>query len=258
VLGNFNNDGYADIIFGPTPQSPAEVMWGIQNVQANGVLPPPPTPFITTVLNGADFKSEALSAGAWISIFGQNFGQNAMATAANTFTLGGASVSVCGIAATLSYNSGPVTTNGSTTWQLNALMPTGVAGQTSCPVVVMVTNQSSQPASVAIARDVMELFLFTSSAGSLPIITHADYSLVGPATTGLVPAKPNETVIAWGTGDCSAPGVTVGGASATLAFSGQVEPGVCQVNFVVPNSPTGGNQLKLSTVPNSYTLWVSP
>ena len=218
----------------------------------------PPTPSITTVLNGADFKSEALSAGDWISIFGQNFGQNAMATAANTFTLGGASVSVCGIAATLSYNSGPVTTNGSTTWQLNALMPTGVAGQTSCPVVVMVTNQSSQPASVAIARDVMELFLFTSSAGSLPIITHADYSLVGPATTGLVPAKPNETVIAWGTGDCSAPGVTVGGASATLAFSGQVEPGVCQVNFVVPNSPTGGNQLKLSTVPNSYTLWVSP
>jgi uncharacterized protein (TIGR03437 family) len=218
----------------------------------------PPTPSITTVLNGADFKSEALSAGAWISIFGQNFGQSATATAANTFTLGGASVSVCGIAATLSYNSGPVTTNGSTTWQLNALMPAGVAGQTSCPVIVTVTNQSSQPASVAIASDVMELFLFTSSAGSLPIITHADYSLVGPATAGLVPAKPNETVIAWGTGDCSAPGVTVDGASATVTFSGQVEPGVCQVNFVVPNSPAGSNQLKLSTSPNLYALWVSP
>ena len=217
----------------------------------------PAVPSITTVVNGADFKSEALSPGDWISILGQNLGKTATATSANTVTLGGASVSVCGLPAALSYNSGAVTNNGSTSWQLNALLPDGVAGQTSCPVVVTVAGLASQPASVAIASSVMELFEFVSSAGTLPIITHADYSLVGPATAGLIPAKPNETVIAWGTGDCSTAGVTVGGTAATVAFSGAVEPGLCQVNFVVPNSPAGSNQLKLSDSANLYALWVS-
>ena len=73
-----------------------------------------------------------------------------------------------------------------------------------------------------------------------------------------VAAKPNETVIAWGTGDCLTPGVTVGGTRATVAFSGRVAPGLCQINFVVPNSPTGSNQLNMSTSPNIYSLWVSP
>jgi uncharacterized protein (TIGR03437 family) len=226
--------------------------------QATAPAVTPSTPSIAGVVNGADFKSEALSAGAWISIFGQNLGQAATWSSANTVTLGGASVSVCGLPAVLSYNSGPVTTNGSTSWQLNALVPDGVAGQTSCLVVVTVAGLASQPASVAIAGGVIELFGFTSSAGPLPILTHADYSLVGPVSAGLTPAKPNETVIAWGTGDCSGPSLTVGGTPATVVFSGRVAPGLCQINFVVPNSPTGSNQLKLSTSPNLYSLWVSP
>jgi uncharacterized protein (TIGR03437 family) len=216
------------------------------------------TPSIASVVNGADFKPEPLSPGAWISILGQNLGQAATPTAANTFTLGGAGVSVCGIAAALSYNSGPVTTNGSMSWQLNALVPDGASGQTSCSVVVTVAGQSSQPASVTIASGVMELFGFASAAGPLPIITHADYTLVGPVTAGLTPAKPSETVIAWGTGDCSLPSVTVGGTSATVPFSGRVEPGLCQINFVVPTSLSGSNPLRLSTSPNPYSLWVSP
>ena len=110
---------------------------------------PPPVPSIAAVVNGADFKAEALSAGAWISIFGQNLGQAATWTSANTVTLGGASVSVCDLPAALSYNSGPVTTNGSTSWQLNALVPDGVAGKTSCPVVVTLAGLASQLASLA-------------------------------------------------------------------------------------------------------------
>jgi len=216
-----------------------------------------PTPTIAAVVNGADFKAEPLSTGAWISIFGQNLGEAAAWNSANTVTLGGARVSVCGVAAALSYNSGPVTSNGSTGWQLNALVPDGAAGQTSCPVVATVAGLASQPTTVVIASGVMELFGFTSSAGPLPIITHADYSLVGPAAAGLTPAKPNETVIAWGTGDCSLPAVTVGGTGATVAFSGRVGPGLCQINFVVPNSSPGSSPLKLSTSPNLYSFWVS-
>ena len=172
-------------------------------------------------------------------------------------TVGGAGVSVCGMAAVLSYNSGALTANGSTNWQINALIPDGVAGQSSCPVVVTVGGQESQAAGVAIKSGVMELFQFASSAGTLPILTHADYSLVGPASAGFVPAKPNETVLAWATGDCSTPTATVGGASASVIYSGRVEPGLCQVNFVVPGSAAGSTQLSFSTSPNAYTLWVS-
>jgi uncharacterized protein (TIGR03437 family) len=157
----------------------------------------------------------------------------------------------------MNYNSGPMTTNGSTGWQINALLPDGVAGETSCPVVVTVGAQLSPPGNIAIASGIMELFQFTTSAGTLPIITHADYSLVGPASAGLVPAKPNETVIAWATGDCSTPTMTVAGVSATVAFSGRVGPGLCQINFAIPNTSSGQQSLGISSSPNTYTLWVS-
>jgi uncharacterized protein (TIGR03437 family) len=216
-----------------------------------------PAPVITAVVNAADFKSEALSAGAWISILGQNLGQAETAASVNTVTLGWASVSVCGMPAVLSYNSGPINTNGSTSWQINALLPDGVAGQASCPMVVTVGGQASRPVSVAITSGIMEVFRFTSSAGTLPTITHADYSLVGPVNAGLAPAKPNETVIAWATGDCSTPTTTVGGTPAAVAFSGRVAAGLCQINFTVPKSPGGSNQLSFSTSPNPYSLWIS-
>jgi uncharacterized protein (TIGR03437 family) len=215
------------------------------------------TPSITAIVNAADFKSETLSPDAWISILGQNLGQLEAASSANTVALGGASVTVCGTPAVLNYNSGSVTANGSTGWQINALLPDGVAGPTSCPVVVTVGTQASLPVSVAIAGGIMELFQFATSAGTLPIITHADYSLVGPVSAGLAPAKSNETVVAWATGDCSRPAVTVGGISATVAFSGRVGPGLCQVNFAIPNTSSGSSRLGISSSPNIYTLWVS-
>jgi len=210
------------------------------------------------VVNGADFQVEPLGPGTWFTIFGQSFGQAGQWANPNTFTLGGASVSVCGISAAISYNSGPVTTSGVMGWQLNALMPDAVAGQTSCPVVVTVGGQTSQAVTINIASGIMELFGFTSSAGSLPIITHPDYSLVGPNGAGLIPAKPGETVIAWGTGDCSIPSLTAGGEFAAVVFSGRVSPGLCQLNFVVPSGLSGENQLRISTSPNPYVLWVAP
>ncbi len=219
---------------------------------------PSTLPAITGIVNGADFKSETFSPGAWVSIFGQNLGAQAEWTSASTTELGGSSVSICGLPAVLSYNSGPVTSNGSTGWQINALLPAGLAGQTSCPVVVTVGSQTSTPVNVAIASGILELFQFTSAAGTLPILTHADYSLVGPASAGLTPAKPNETVIAWATGDCSTPAVTVSASPAAVTFSGRSAPGLCQVNFVVPGgAPAGSDPLSLSSSPGAYNLWVS-
>jgi len=210
------------------------------------------------VVNAADLKVEALPPDTWFTIFGQNLGSAATWTNAGTFTLGGASVTVCGMPAAVSYNSGPVVTNGATGWQLNALTPAAVAGQTSCPVVVTVDGQASAPVTVSIASGILELFSFASSTGSLPLITHADYSVVGPSSAGLAPAKPGEEVIAWGTGDCLNPTITVSSKTASVLSSGSVEAGLCQLNFLVPSGSSGESQLKISTSPNVYTLAVAP
>jgi uncharacterized protein (TIGR03437 family) len=210
------------------------------------------------IVNAADLKVEALPPDTWFTIFGQNLGSAAQWTNANTFTLGGASVTVCGMPAAVSYDSGPVAGSGTTNWQLNALTPDGVTGQTSCPVVVTVNGQASTPVNVNIAGGILELFSFASSGGSLPLITHADYSLVGPSSAGLIPARPGEAVAAWGTGDCVNPAITVNGSVAPLVYSGSAQAGVCQLNFLVPAGPSGNSQLKISTSPNVYTLSVAP
>jgi uncharacterized protein (TIGR03437 family) len=210
------------------------------------------SPSISSIVNAADLKVEALPANTWFTVFGQNLGAAAQWTNANTLTLGGASVTVCGMPAAVSYNSGPVVSNSVTVWQLNALTPDAVAGQTSCPVVVTVDGQPSTPLTVNIASGIMELF--TSSGGSLPLITHADYSLVGPGS----PARPGEAVVAWGTGDCSSPAITVNGSVAPVLSSERADPGLCQLNFLVPTGASGESPLKISTSPNVYTLWVAP
>ena len=210
------------------------------------------------IVNGANFQAEALSPGAWFTITGQNLGSAAQWTSPNTVTLGDASVSVCGVPAVLSYNSGPVVTNGTAGWQLNALVPAGVAGQSSCPVIVTVDGVASPPVNASIKAGIMESFVFTSASGALPIVTHSDYSLVGPSSAGLNPAKPGEEVIAWGTGDCTLPSVTVGTTKATVPFSGQVAAGLCQINFSVPEGLSGSNPLQISSSTSPYVLWITP
>ena len=219
----------------------------------------PAGPSVSSIQNAGDLQSETLSPGTWTAIFGQNFGDAGKWTDVNTQVVGGARVFFCGIPAVVSFNSGPVTANGTPTWQLNALVPAGVTLQTTCPVVVTAGGLASAPVSVSVSSGVMELFGIQSLAGPLPLITHANAGLIGPAITGLVPAKPNETVVAWGTGNCSTPVVTLAGSNALVTYSGSTVPGLCQVNFQVPKSAaTGNNSLRLSTSPNLYTLWVSP
>jgi uncharacterized protein (TIGR03437 family) len=210
------------------------------------------------VVNAADFQAEPLSPGAWFTIFGQNLGAAGQWSSTNATVLGGAGVSVCGLPAAVSYTSGPVTANGVAGWQINALMPAGVAGLASCPVIATVNGQASPPVTVGIGGGIMELFLFAAPTGALPIVTHADYSLVGPASAGLTPARPGEALIAWGTGDCTTPAIALGNTNATVFFSGQVAAGLCQTNFYVPNSLSGPAQLLLSTSINSYILWAAP
>jgi len=217
------------------------------------------TPAISSggVVNGANFRSSPLSPGSWLSVFGQNLGDAGHWTNPNTFILGGASVSICGQTAVLSLNSGPLATNGTTQWQINALIPDGILPQVGCPVVVSVNGLNSPPAYTNITPGTLELFGFNSGAGRLPVVTHADYSFVGPTSTGMVPASSGETIIAWGTGDCTKPSVAVGGSAAVVLFSGRVAPGLCQIDFVVPNNLNAASQMTISSSPDTYILWLA-
>ena len=257
-------DGTYSIAFAPLNSGDFQVQAGYAGTSAlwpafaSSPLSTTPSISVNGVVNAADLKVEALPPDTWITIFGQNLGSASQWTNPNTFSLGGAGITVCGIPAAVSYNSGPVASNGVAGWQLNALTPDGVAGQTTCPVVVTVNGEASTPVTVKIASAILELFSAASSEGSLPLITHADYSLVGPSSAGLIPAKPGEEVIAWGTGDCLSPAITVDGKAASVLSSARAGAGLCQLNFLVPSGSSGESQLRISTSPNVYTLWVAP
>ena len=97
----------------------------------------------------------------------------------------------------------------------------------------------------------------------LILATHADGSLIGPATLypGLsTPALPGETIVLYanGFGPTSVPVVsgaesqsgtlsplpviTIGGVAATVSFAGLVEPGEFQFNVVMPSTLASGDQ----------------
>jgi uncharacterized protein (TIGR03437 family) len=88
---------------------------------------------------------------------------------------------------------------------------------------------------------------------------HADYTMVGPADVAST-AKPNETIILWGSGfgptmpplrpgylptaaaplaDAAGLTVTVGGQPAAVQYAGMTAAGVYQVNVTLPNLPDG-------------------
>src|SRR5207244_5599648 len=81
---------------------------------ANWPLDSSPSITSTGVVNAANFRVEPLPPGTWFSIFGQSLGRAGQWTNPNTVTLGGARVSVSGSPAVISYNSGPLSTNGVT------------------------------------------------------------------------------------------------------------------------------------------------
>jgi uncharacterized protein (TIGR03437 family) len=231
----------------------------------------PPLPTISAVVHGGSFLRVPLAPGTWFSVLGANLGTKATASDANTFQLGGASITVCGFPAILNYNSGATQSAPDvSSWQINALMPNGVFGHESCPVVVTVSGQQTAPYSVSITDESLELFQFVAPASGsapalvLPVVTHADYSLVGPLAYStqalhLTPAKAGEIVILWGTG-CKATtnaAVSINGTPAQLLFAGITGLGLCQLNIVVPpDTPPGTASLTLPDPAPSYKLAV--
>ena len=205
-------------------------------------------PLITSVVNTASF-APTLAPNTLFSVFGNNLGTSQ--TAAGT-TVGGATVSVCGTSATLSFNNGAL---------INGLIP-ALSGQTQCPVVVTAGGKTSAAFIITLQpQQALGIFQFVSGSSQLPVATHADYSVIGPASVGLKPAQNGETIILWCTGwntGAANPDIAIGGKPASVAYYGPSGGigGLCQINVVVPLGLTPGpdNMVVGSLAP--LTLWI--
>jgi uncharacterized protein (TIGR03437 family) len=195
---------------------------------------------------------------------GSDFANNQLPT-----QLDGVSVTVNGKAAFIYYIS-PT--------QVNILTPPDAISGT---VAVQLTNGAVKSNAINSQAQPQSLAFFTFDATHVTA-THADGSLIGPATLypGVsTPAKPGETIIVYanGFGPTTVPivsgGLTqsgtltgvlvvaIGGFVANVPFAGLVGPGEFQFNIVVPASAPDGD-LGISAsyngafTPNSATLAV--
>jgi trimeric autotransporter adhesin len=207
------------------------------------------------VVNGASFAPQApLAPGSLVSIFGNNLsqGQEAFLSLPLPFSLAGSSIVIGGQQAPLLFAS-----NG----QVNAMVPFGLAVNTSQQVIASRGTAISVPKSITLAPAAPGIFTLTA-AGQGAIVDGAN---VADATH---PAKAGDviTIYCTGLGEVDHPvqsgspasltvlsntlnkaTATVGGAPAQVLFSGLTpgSVGLYQVNAVVP-SVAVGNQVPVT------------
>ena len=230
-------------------------------------------PQIAGIANAAT-GAAGVEAGSWITIAGSNFAAAATtwdkSIVSNVFptTLAGVTVAIDGRPTPISF----VNQN-----QINALVPaTPTLGNVS--VVVSNSNGSSAQATLALSSASPGLFTLPQSQGkyAAAIVLDSGTAFEFLAPSGLLgssvqsrPAKPGDTIVLYGTAfgatttplnpeiaasvayplahtgpDITAPlaQVTIGGQAAQLQFCGIVSPGVYQINAVVPQGLSSGDQ----------------
>jgi uncharacterized protein (TIGR03437 family) len=200
-----------------------------------------PAPVINGVVSAASFQP-GLASGTWMSIFGTNLSASTYTWQNSDFVNGllptslqGVSVTINGVAAYVAYIS-PT--------QINLLAPDDATIGT---VQVQVTAARQNSNTLSTPKTLFAPAFFTLGAGAYVAALHADYSPVGAPGQ---PAKPNETILLYGTGFGPTTGATpaplanpvqikIGGVAATVAFAGLAGPGLYQFNVTVPNLPPG-------------------
>ena len=239
----------------------------------------PCSPRIGAVVQGASFKPDPLAPGSFFSLFGDGFGGQETAGATAVSSLGGFSAQICGQPARLFYNSGE--------GQVNGVVPVEAAGKTSCSLTASLSGftvpAATATTTVQIVPQNLAIFPYTvSSTLTVPIITNANYQVIGPPGTGsFVQAQKGSSIILWTTGGGltspvvadnqvapptgatvqTVPSVRIAGAAASVQFAG-LSPGfigLYQINVAVPPAtPSGKVTLTLSSGIGdiNYDLWV--
>jgi uncharacterized protein (TIGR03437 family) len=211
------------------------------------------------VVNGASFGGP-LARGALATIFGSNLAETTASAESLPLptTLGGAQVTVDGVAAPLVFAS-PT--------QINFQVPFEAPIAGVVPVVVRVNGTPSASEFANIAEYAPGVFTYAVSANALaPVIVHSSDNTLVTATK---PASPNELLVIYGTGvgrfdhapatgaaaaasplasSTLTPEVTVGGAPAHVFFAGLTPGavGLLQINIQLPPQLPAGNSLPLS------------
>jgi uncharacterized protein (TIGR03118 family) len=229
-----------------------------------GSIQAPPAFTSTGVVNGASFQAP-LAPNTWASVLGGALATTSRSWAATDFSganlptlIDGVSVLVNGTAAPISYI-GPS--------QIDFLVP---ANATAGSTAVQVSNndQISAAATVTLLPAAPAFFWLTGN--KYIVATHADGALSGPTTliTGVTtPVSPGETIVLYGTGFgvtspaapnnatfpaplslATLPTITIGGAPATVTYGGLIEPGVFQINVVVPVTLPAGDNLVVAAI----------
>ena len=210
---------------------------------------------ITGVVNSGSFAA-GIAPATWVSIFGSNLAATTYVWQASDFvngalptTLQGVSVTIDGKPAYIEYVS-PT--------QINVLAPT----DTAIGSVAVQATLNQQTSNVVNAQLQQFAPAFFAGTGGIVAAEHSDYTLVSAAS----PAKPGEVVLLFGTGfGLTNPAVStgqlvttpeplanqvqisIGGATANVAYAGLIEPGLYQFNVTIP-SATSGSAAVLATI----------
>jgi uncharacterized protein (TIGR03437 family) len=234
---------------------------GLNNrVRLLTAVPQPPTIYTSGVVPACG-KSTSVQSGSWISLYGTNFSQTTAVWNGDFPTkLAGTTVTIDGKPAYIWYVS---------PGQINVQAPDdNTFGAVS---VVVTTPYGSFSSTVTLAQyapcfsvlDGTHAAAIVSTAG--PGNSGAGYDIIGPVGAFSFPTRPlvpGEIVTLFGVGFGATnptipagqlvtaaaqstvyPQISIGGISAQVLYAGIVEAGLFQFNIVVPNAPSGDQQL---------------
>ena len=220
-------------------------------------------PAFTTAVNGASFQTP-LAPNTWASIIGGGLATTSRSWASTDFSGANLPTSIDNVSVTV--NGAPAAIDYVGPSQIDFLVPAN-ATTGSAQIQVNNNDQVSAAATVTLLPAAPAFFWLTGN--KYIVATHADGALSGPTTliAGVTtPASPGETIVLYGTGFgatatappnnatfpaplslATLPTVTIGGAPATVTYGGLIEPGVFQINVVVPVSLPAGDAAVVAT-----------
>lgn len=215
---------------------------GILIIPGDGEEPPEADPEI--VVSSADFEVGAISPNEIISVFGQGLGSGDEKGLTVGTLVGNTQVLVDGIAAPVLY---------SESGQLNAIIPTGVAGRSNVALRVTNGGKVSAPYTLSVADSSPALYALDGSGSGRGAILNSDLTVNSPTNR----ADKDSWIVLYGTGGglgeasvddgtilaesipLSQPvEVTINGVSAEVLWAGYPAGsvlGVVQVNVLLPN-----------------------
>jgi uncharacterized protein (TIGR03437 family) len=250
----FDLDKNAEIGILPGGPQVLQVNLGFDSAKLLRLIPAS-KPFITGIVNDAGFTAGgAISAGAWVAIFGTGLapaGDSRQWNEATEIVNGKLPLSLDGTSVTV--NGKPAAVEFIQPSQVNIQAPDDT---TIGPVQVIVNTAAG-------ATDAFTVNYAKFAPGLFPSAQHADNSYV----TAAAPAKPGEMIILWGTGfgpaNPAVPAgqvfsgahplanpvtVTIGGQTAQVDFAGVVGAGLVQINVHVPAGINNGDAAVVATV----------